>query len=80
MKGNKLQDAVIAAALQHGDRAAVTFDRCSGAEDCVSLSYTDLVGQGNNLSSSLRNICRQNNGLIGLYVQNDLYLPVWIFG
>ncbi|XP_059923034.1 beta-alanine-activating enzyme isoform X2 [Gadus macrocephalus] len=80
MNGNKLQDALIAAALKHADRVAVTFDMGSGPENCVSLSYKDVVGHGNELSSSLRNVCRENNGLIGLYVQNDLYLPVWIFG
>uniref|UniRef100_A0A8C4ZRG8 Aminoadipate-semialdehyde dehydrogenase n=1 Tax=Gadus morhua TaxID=8049 RepID=A0A8C4ZRG8_GADMO len=80
MNGNKLQDALIAAALKHADRVAVTFDMGSGPENCVSLSYKEVVGHGNELSSSLRNVCRENNGLIGLYVQNDLYLPVWIFG
>lgn len=80
MNENKLHDAFITAASKHPDRVAVTFDRCSGPESCVSLSYNDVVGHGNELSSSLRNLCRENNGLIGLYVHNDLYLPVWILG
>ncbi|KAJ3598949.1 hypothetical protein NHX12_032912 [Muraenolepis orangiensis] len=89
MKDNKLQDAVVRAASQHPHRAAVTFDDCSVAGGCVSLSYSEVVRHGNQLSSSLRSLCGENNnnnnnnnnyGLIGLYVHNDLYLPVWILG
>ena len=66
MQGLRLQDAVVSAALQHAHRAAVTFDSGSGPEGCVSLSYQDLVARGNRLASSLRDLCGENNGFIGL--------------
>ncbi|KAG7263220.1 hypothetical protein CRUP_036226 [Coryphaenoides rupestris] len=77
MNESKLQDAVVTAASRHADRAAVTFDRCSGAASCVSLSYKHLVAHSRALASSLRNLCRENNGLIGLILQaSAAYVPL----
>ncbi|CAL8256290.1 unnamed protein product [Merluccius merluccius] len=84
MNESKLQDAVLTAASRHAHRPAVTYDGRPGPGGCVSLSYGDVVGRARALSSSLRTLCGDDDDdsrrFVGLYVHNDLYLPVWILG
>ncbi|XP_049911381.1 beta-alanine-activating enzyme [Epinephelus moara] len=75
-----LQEFVSAAASLHPDRAAVTYDSGSESDSPVSLLYRDLVQLSGELSHILRQTCSPNNGLIGLYCCDDVFIPVWILG
>uniref|UniRef100_A0A3B4X5G9 Aminoadipate-semialdehyde dehydrogenase n=1 Tax=Seriola lalandi dorsalis TaxID=1841481 RepID=A0A3B4X5G9_SERLL len=85
MAAGTLQELVSAAAAEHPDRAAVTYDGrpVSGSPvsgSPVSLLYRDLVELTGELSLILRENCSASNGVIGLYCRDDLFIPVWILG
>uniref|UniRef100_A0A7N8Y5N9 Aminoadipate-semialdehyde dehydrogenase n=1 Tax=Mastacembelus armatus TaxID=205130 RepID=A0A7N8Y5N9_9TELE len=80
MTAGTLQELVSAAALQHSDRAAVTYDSRAVSGSPVSLRYRELVELADELSHILREKCSPNNGVIGLYCCDDLFTPVWILG
>lgn len=76
MAARTLQGLVVAAASGHSDRVAVTYDDGSP----VSLLYSDLLQLSGELSGILRTSCSPNNGAIGLYCSDDLFVPVWVLG
>ncbi|XP_041791276.1 beta-alanine-activating enzyme isoform X2 [Chelmon rostratus] len=80
MAARTLQELVAAAAAPHFDRAAVTYDGGSASGSPVSLLYRDLVQLAGELSALLRENCCLNNGVIGLYCYDDVFIPVWILG
>ncbi|XP_070816876.1 beta-alanine-activating enzyme [Chaetodon trifascialis] len=80
MAARTLQELVAAAASLHSGRAAVTYDDGSVSGSPVSLLYRDLVELSGELSATLRENCSPNNGVIGLYCCDDLFIPVWILG
>ncbi|XP_061680411.1 beta-alanine-activating enzyme isoform X2 [Syngnathoides biaculeatus] len=75
-----LQGLVATAASVHSRRVAVTFDGGSASDGPVSLLYQDLLELSSELCSALRQHCGDNNGVIGLYCSDDLFIPVWIIG
>ncbi|KAF1386130.1 hypothetical protein PFLUV_G00114970 [Perca fluviatilis] len=81
MAARTLQELVAAAASVHSDRAAVRYDGGSVSGSPVSLLlYRELVELAGELSHILRKTCSPNNGAIGLYCCDDLFIPVWILG
>ncbi|TDH08198.1 hypothetical protein EPR50_G00094710 [Perca flavescens] len=81
MAARTLQELVAAAACVHSDRAAVRYDGGSVSGSPVSLLlYRELVELAGELSHILRKTCSPNNGVIGLYCCDDLFIPVWILG
>ncbi|XP_022607126.1 acyl-CoA synthetase family member 4 [Seriola dumerili] len=80
MAAGTLQELVSAAAAEHPDRAAVTYDGGPVSGSPVSLLYRDLVELTGELSLILRENCSASNGVIGLYCRDDLFIPVWILG
>nr|XP_020459007.1 acyl-CoA synthetase family member 4 [Monopterus albus] len=80
MATGTLQELVSAAASLHPDRTAVTHDSGSKSGSPVSLLYKDLVELAGELSHILRTNISPNNGVIGLYCSDDLFIPVWILG
>ncbi|KAK5869916.1 hypothetical protein PBY51_024593 [Eleginops maclovinus] len=76
MAARTLQQMVSAAASLHPDRPAVKYD--SGSVSV--LLYRDLVDLSLELSLVLQKNCSSNNGVIGLYCCDDLFIPVWILG
>ncbi|KAM3619691.1 uncharacterized protein V6R79_012033 [Siganus canaliculatus] len=75
-----LQDLVARAASLHPGRVAATFTDGSASGTPVSLLYRDLTELADELSVILRRECCPNNGVIGLYCRDDLFIPVWILG
>ncbi|XP_049620063.1 beta-alanine-activating enzyme isoform X1 [Syngnathus scovelli] len=75
-----LQGLVATAASDHSQRVAVTFDSGSSSDGPVSLLYKDLVELSSELCRLLQQHCGDNNGVIGLYCSDDLFIPVWIIG
>ncbi|XP_056132799.1 beta-alanine-activating enzyme [Lampris incognitus] len=73
-----LQDIVAKSASLDSARVAVTFE--SGSGHSVSLSYGEVFALRDDLSHNLRRHCLRNDGVIALYCDTDLYLPVWILG
>ncbi len=80
MAARTLQELVADAASLHSDRVAVTYDGGSLSGLPVSLLYRDLVELSGELSHILQQNCPSNNGMIGLYCNDDLHIPVWILG
>ncbi|XP_071343014.1 beta-alanine-activating enzyme [Trachinotus anak] len=80
MAAGTLQELVFAAASEHPDRVAVTYDSLPVSGSLVSLLYRDLVELAGELSLILRENCFPSNGVIGLYCCDDLFIPVWILG
>ncbi|XP_070688180.1 beta-alanine-activating enzyme [Pempheris klunzingeri] len=80
MAARTLQQLVAAAASLHPDRAAVTYDGGWVSGSRGSLLYRDLAELSAELSGLLRKNCSTNNGVIGLYCCDDLFIPVWILG
>ncbi|CAG5862382.1 unnamed protein product [Menidia menidia] len=78
MAGRTLQELVAAAAALHADRAAVTYDSGSPSEGPSSLSYRELAELSGKLSRALLKSCCPL--AVGLYVSDDLLVPVWILG
>lgn len=79
-RSRTLQELVAAAASVHSDRIAVIYDDGSASACPVTLFYSDLVQLSSELSRILRNNCSPNCGVIGLYCNDDLFIPVWILG
>lgn len=75
-----LQELVLAAASEHPDRVAVTYDSQPVSGSPVSLLYRELAELSAELSLLLREYCSSNNRVIGLYLCDDLFVPVWILG
>ncbi|XP_077391321.1 beta-alanine-activating enzyme [Festucalex cinctus] len=75
-----LQGLVAIAASAHSERVAVTFDGGSSSNGPVSLFYKDLLELSSELFHLLQQHCEHNNGVIGLYCSDDLFVPVWILG
>uniref|UniRef100_A0A3P8UTR0 Aminoadipate-semialdehyde dehydrogenase n=1 Tax=Cynoglossus semilaevis TaxID=244447 RepID=A0A3P8UTR0_CYNSE len=75
-----LQALVLNAASVHADRTAVVYDSRSMSDSPVSLLYKDLLQLAVGLSLVLQEYCTDNNGVIGLYCCDDLFVPVWILG
>ncbi|XP_061540713.1 beta-alanine-activating enzyme isoform X1 [Phycodurus eques] len=75
-----LQGLVATAASVHSQRVAVTFDGGSSTDGPVSLLYQDLLELSSELCRNLQQHCGHNNGVIGLYCSDDLFIPVWIIG
>ncbi|XP_051930080.1 beta-alanine-activating enzyme isoform X1 [Hippocampus zosterae] len=75
-----LQGLVATAASVHSQRVAVTFDDGSSSSSPVSLLYKDLGELSSELCRLLQQHCADNNGVIGLYCSDDLFIPVWILG
>nr|XP_020499456.1 beta-alanine-activating enzyme [Labrus bergylta] len=80
MAARTLQELVSSAASLHPDRAAVTYDSGSVSGNPVSLRYRELDELTAELCDALRRSCSDNNGVIGLYCCDDLYIPVWVLG
>ncbi|TNM87520.1 hypothetical protein fugu_005741 [Takifugu bimaculatus] len=79
-RSRTLQELVVAAASVHSDRVAVIYDDGSASACPVTLFYSDLVQLSSELSRILRKNCSPNCGVIGLYCNDDLFIPVWILG
>ncbi|XP_057696637.1 beta-alanine-activating enzyme isoform X1 [Corythoichthys intestinalis] len=75
-----LHGLIAAAASVHAQRVAVTFDGGSLSGDPVSLLYQDLLALSSELSRTLQQHCGKNNGVFGLYCNDDLFVPVWVLG
>ncbi|TSN30202.1 Acyl-CoA synthetase family member 4 [Bagarius yarrelli] len=73
-----LHEMVLKAAVHHGAKTAAIFD--TGASPAVCLSYDELVALGNELCRNLQEAVEENNQLIGVFCDVDMFLPVWIFG
>lgn len=80
MAARTLHELVAVAASEHSHRAAVTYDGGSVSGNPVSLLYRDLVHLSDELCHILRKTCVDNDGVIGLYCSDDLFIPVWILG
>ncbi|XP_041646603.1 beta-alanine-activating enzyme [Cheilinus undulatus] len=80
MAAQSLQQLVSSAASLHSDRVAVTYDSGSESGTPVSLRYRELEELTGELSVSLREKCSGCNGVIGLYCDDDLFVPVWVLG
>ncbi|KAM7012744.1 beta-alanine-activating enzyme [Tautogolabrus adspersus] len=80
MAARTLQELVSSAASLHPDRAAVTYDSGSVSGSPVSLRYRELEELTAELCDALRRSCSDNNGVIGLYCCDDLFIPVWVLG
>lgn len=80
MTDETLQALVLNAASVHADRTAVVYDSRSMSDSPVSLLYKDLLQLAVGLSLVLQEYCTDNNGVIGLYCCDDLFVPVWILG
>ncbi|XP_060884723.1 beta-alanine-activating enzyme isoform X2 [Labrus mixtus] len=80
MAARTLQELVSSAASLHPDRAAVTYDSGSVSGNPVSLRYRELEELTSELCDALRRSCSDNNGVIGLYCCDDLFIPVWVLG
>lgn len=79
-RSRTLQELVAAAASDHSDRVAVTYDDGSASACPITLLYSDVVQLSGELSRVLRNNCSPNYGAIGLYCSDDLFIPVWVLG
>ncbi|XP_054645265.1 beta-alanine-activating enzyme [Dunckerocampus dactyliophorus] len=75
-----LQGLVTAAASVYSHRVAVTFDGGSWSDGPVCLVYKELLQLSSELSLTLKENCKPNNGMIGLCCSDDLLTPVWILG
>ncbi|KAM9831351.1 beta-alanine-activating enzyme [Neosynchiropus ocellatus] len=75
-----LQELVAAAASVHADRAAVTYDCGASTVAPVSLLYRDLITLSEELAHQLQVNFAVKFDLIGLYYNDDLFIPVWILG
>ncbi|XP_051233307.1 beta-alanine-activating enzyme isoform X1 [Dicentrarchus labrax] len=80
MSARTLQQLVASAASLHPHRPAVTYDGGAVSGSPGSLLYRELVELADELARTLRQSCSANNGVIGLYCSDDLFLPVWILG
>ncbi|XP_074492187.1 LOW QUALITY PROTEIN: beta-alanine-activating enzyme [Sebastes fasciatus] len=83
MEARTLQELVAAAASLHSDRVAVRYDggSVSGSSPVSLLLYRELLQLAAELSHTLQQTCSpNNNGVIGLYCSDDLFIPVWILG
>lgn len=80
MASRTLQELVAAAASVHPDRIAVTYDGGEGSKSPESLRYRDLMDLSGELSQTLRLTCSVIDGVVGLYCDDDLLIPVWILG
>ncbi|XP_077463975.1 beta-alanine-activating enzyme [Stigmatopora argus] len=75
-----LHELVAGAGSVHAHRVAVTFDGGSLSDGPVSLLYRDLLALSSELCGILQHYCSHNNGVLGLYCSDDLFIPVWILG
>lgn len=80
MAARTLQELVVAAASGHSNRVAVTYDGGSSLSSPVTLLYSELVQLSGELSCIIRRDCSPNHGVIGLYCNDDLFIPVWVLG
>lgn len=80
MTARTLQELVAAAAIVHPDRVAVTYDGGTASKRPESLRYRDVMELSGELSQTLRLTCSASDGVIGLYCNDDLLIPVWILG
>lgn len=80
MAARTLQELVAVAASVHPDRVAVTYDAGSVSGSSATLLYRELIELTGELSDILRKNCSPHHGVVGLFCNDDLFIPVWILG
>lgn len=75
-----LQDMVAKAASLNSSKIAVTFDSGTLSGSSISLNYSELIALANKLTLFLQKGCMDSYGMIAMFCNMDVNLPIWILG